>query len=151
VALLFVLFNFLLTTTSLSITHELRRPADQVSREARGDTSRPPDPARHTGGPHPLPRMGARHFRGNSWPLDISGLTAVHCSVVTLQVLIMFSTLVAAFTVLLHKHRSPSPSHPLTLSPSHPLTLTLTQIHPSPACVPDSWDPLRLPGRHHDR
>ena len=31
VALLFVLLNFVLTTTSLSITHELRRPQSKVS------------------------------------------------------------------------------------------------------------------------
>lgn len=69
-ALLFVLLNFILTTTSLSITHELRRPASQ-----------------------PLPDLILDHIPYHAWALDVS------------EVLIMFSTLAAAFTVLLHKHR----------------------------------------------
>jgi len=70
VALLFVLLNFILTTTSLSITHELRRPQSK-----------------------PLPDITLDSLPYHAWALDIS------------EVLIMFSTLMAAFTVLLHKHR----------------------------------------------
>jgi len=70
VALLFVLLNFVLTTTSLSITHELRRPQSK-----------------------PLPDITLDSLPYHAWALDIS------------EVLIMFSTLMAAFTVLLHKHR----------------------------------------------
>jgi len=70
IALLFVLLNFLLTTASLSITHELRRTDSK-----------------------PLPDIILDNIPYHSWALDVS------------EVLIMFSTVVAALTVFLHKHR----------------------------------------------
>lgn len=70
VALLFVALSFVLTTTSLSITHELRKPDGK-----------------------PLPDIVLNNIPYHAWALDVS------------EVLIMFSTLMAAFTVLLHKHR----------------------------------------------
>ena len=68
-ALCFVLSNFLLTTVSLSITHELQRP-----------------------GP-PLPDITLDHILYRRWALDVS------------EILIMVSTIIAAFFVVFHKYR----------------------------------------------
>jgi len=69
-ALCFVLSNFLLTTVSLSITHELQRP-----------------------GP-PLPDITLDHILYRRWALDVS------------EILIMVSTIIAAFFVVFHKYRT---------------------------------------------
>ena len=69
-ALCFVLFNFLLTTVSLSVTHELRRPELP-----------------------PLPDITLDHIPYRRWALDVS------------EVLIMISTITAAFFVVFHKYR----------------------------------------------
>ena len=69
-ALCFVLCNFLLTTVSLSITHELRRPELP-----------------------PLPDITLDHILYRKWALDVS------------EILIMVSTITAAFFVVFHKYR----------------------------------------------
>ena len=69
-ALCFVLSNFLLTTVSLSITHELQRP-----------------------GMPPLPDITLDHILYRRWALDVS------------EILIMVSTIIAAFFVVFHKYR----------------------------------------------
>ena len=69
-ALCFVLCNFLLTTVSLSVTHELRRPELP-----------------------PLPDITLDHIPYRRWALDVS------------EVLIMISTITAAFFVVFHKYR----------------------------------------------
>ena len=69
-ALCFVLSNFLLTTVSLSITHELQRP-----------------------GLPPLPDITLDHILYRRWALDVS------------EILIMVSTIIAAFFVVFHKYR----------------------------------------------